>query len=298
VHSRSRNASRLRIVLHTGWRRQIRRMLSVVGLRTVRLVRIRVGDLPLGNLKAGEWRELTPKEIADLAKPVENQRKPGRRAASRLAATAKVAPNPRPVADATPNVPTTGAVPKPELLRGSVLPRSREAVGAAPRRLDATGSQGVGAPRRGATARGPSAPRPSRGLRPARPTSFASSARPRPSGGAARTSSPRAPQASQGRLARSTRPSSMSASSSRGTSAMPPRRPAPQGRPVARGPRPPIANRAPTRRLPSLTRPVVRKGAPTGPRRPVARGPQRFGRRPPPKYGSSRGPVRARIAPR
>src|SRR6185503_19531004 len=67
VHSRSRGASRLRMVLHTGWRRQIRRMLSAVGLRTVRLVRVRVGELQLGNLRAGEWRELTTKEIADLA---------------------------------------------------------------------------------------------------------------------------------------------------------------------------------------------------------------------------------------
>jgi 23S rRNA pseudouridine2605 synthase len=95
VHSRGRGASRLRMVLHTGWRRQIRRMLSAVGLRTVRLVRIRVGNLELGNLRAGEWRELTPKEIADLAKPSEAPRKPGRRAAARLAAT------PRPPAAAT-----------------------------------------------------------------------------------------------------------------------------------------------------------------------------------------------------
>ena len=276
VHSRSRGASRLRMVLHTGWRRQIRRMLSVVGLRTVRLVRVRVGDLQLGNLKPGEWRELTPKEITDLAKPVETQRKPGRRAAARLAATARIAPNPRPPSDATPNESTTGAVPKPSLR-------------AAPRRLGATGSPG---------ARGPSAPRPPRQPMAARPSAFAGSARPRPSTGRARPSSSRAPQAAAGRLPRSPRPSSVSPSSPRGASAAPARRPAPQGRPATRGPRPAIANRAPTRRLPSLTRPVVRKGAPTGPRRPVARGPQRFGRRPPPKYGTSRGPVRARIAPR
>ena len=253
VHSRSRGASRLRMVLHTGWRRQIRRMLSAVGLRTVRLVRVRVGDLQLGNLRAGEWRELTPKEIADLAKPAEAQRKPGRRAAARMAATPKSAPIPRPSSDAPPILSPTGVVPRP--------------------------TPGL------------------RAGRPTRQTALSGSARPRPSTGPARSSSQRAPQA-PGRPARSPRPSSMSSSSSRGTSAMAPRRTAPQGRLTARGPRPPIANRAPTRRLPSLTRPVVRKGAPTGPRRPVARGPQRFGRRPPPKYGASRGPVRARIAPR
>jgi 23S rRNA pseudouridine2605 synthase len=74
VVRRSRSASRLRMVLHTGWRRQIRRMLSVVGLKVTRLVRVRIGDLALGKLRTGEWRELTAKEIADLARPVERPR--------------------------------------------------------------------------------------------------------------------------------------------------------------------------------------------------------------------------------
>lgn len=277
VHSRSRGASRLRMVLHTGWRRQIRRMLSVVGLRTVRLVRVRVGDLQLGNLKPGQWRDLTPKEVADLAKPIETPRKPGRRAAARLAATPKGAPSPRPPMDApvaAPSLPASAAAPKPELRRGSVPPRSRGAVRAAPRRVGATGSQGAGAPRREATARGLSAPRPSRVRASTRPTAFAAPSRPRPSTGRARSSS------------------------GRGSSTVPPRRQAPPGRSASRGSRPPMADRAPARRLPSLTRPVVRRGAPLGPRRPAARGPQRFGRQPPPKYGTSRGPVRARIAPR
>ena len=69
VRSRSRRESRLRMVLHTGWRRQIRRMLSAVGLRTVRLVRVRIGSLAMGKLKPGEWRELTKAEVAALARP-------------------------------------------------------------------------------------------------------------------------------------------------------------------------------------------------------------------------------------
>ena len=235
VHSRSRGASRLRMVLHTGWRRQVRRMLAVVGLRTVRLVRVRVGHLQLGNLRAGEWRELTPKEIADFAKPMETARKPGRRAAARLAATPKIASTLVPAASAAPN-------PKPT-------------------------------------------------SRTVRPTSFA---------GAPRTASPRAPQAAPRGRAPSPRRLSTSSSPSRSTSTAPARRPASGGRPIApmRPGRPQIENRAPTRRLPSLTRPVVRRGAPAGPRRPPARGPQRFGRRPPPKYGTSRGPVRAKTGPR
>jgi 23S rRNA pseudouridine2605 synthase len=70
VTRRSRSASRLRIVLHTGWRRQVRRMCAAVGLKVTRLVRVRIGALTLGHLRTGEWRELTANEIRDLAKPV------------------------------------------------------------------------------------------------------------------------------------------------------------------------------------------------------------------------------------
>ena len=282
VRSRSRGASRLRMVLHTGWRRQVRRMLSVVGLRTVRLVRVRVGHLQLGNLRAGEWRELTPKEIADFAKPTETARKPGRRAAARLAATPKIAPRAQPSTNSAPIVSTTGAVPKPSQR-------------AAPRRLGATGSPGAARRAQGPLPL-PSAPRPLRPLPRTRTTSFA---------GPPRSASPaRGPKAApRGRVRSPGRPS-MSSSPSRSTPTAPARGPALGGRPIAplRPGRPQTQNRAPTRRLPSLTRPAIRRppprGAPAGPRRPPARGPQRFGRRPPPKYGASRGPVRAKTGPR
>ena len=68
VVSRRRSASRVRLVLQTGWRRQVRRMLAAVGLKVTRLVRVRIGALPLGKLRTGEWRDLTSKEIADLAR--------------------------------------------------------------------------------------------------------------------------------------------------------------------------------------------------------------------------------------
>jgi pseudouridine synthase len=66
VRSRSRAGSRLRMVLETGWRRQIRRMCSAVGLRVVRLVRLRIGGIVLGRLRAGEWRELSASEVKAL----------------------------------------------------------------------------------------------------------------------------------------------------------------------------------------------------------------------------------------
>ena len=57
---------RLRIILTEGRNRQIRRMMEAVGLRAVRLKRIRVMNVVLGELKSGSWRELTPRETDDL----------------------------------------------------------------------------------------------------------------------------------------------------------------------------------------------------------------------------------------
>jgi 23S rRNA pseudouridine2457 synthase len=50
----------LRIVLYEGKKRQIKRMLSAVGLPIVRLVRIAIGPLTLPpDLAPGQWRDLT-----------------------------------------------------------------------------------------------------------------------------------------------------------------------------------------------------------------------------------------------
>jgi pseudouridine synthase len=53
---------RFRIVLMEGKNRQIRRMVRQVGNRVVRLNRIRVADLKLGNLARGSWRYLRQDE--------------------------------------------------------------------------------------------------------------------------------------------------------------------------------------------------------------------------------------------
>ena len=55
-----------RIVLTQGLNRQIRRMCEYFGYRVKRLHRIRVMNIELGDLKPGEYRKLTPKEIAEL----------------------------------------------------------------------------------------------------------------------------------------------------------------------------------------------------------------------------------------
>jgi 23S rRNA pseudouridine2605 synthase len=53
----------LEIVLTEGKNRQVRRMCAAVGHDVLDLVRVRIGRLDLGDLAAGEWRELGPEEI-------------------------------------------------------------------------------------------------------------------------------------------------------------------------------------------------------------------------------------------
>jgi 23S rRNA pseudouridine2605 synthase len=57
---------RFKIVLQEGRNRQIRRMVQKVGHRVVRLKRIRVANIRLGNLPIGAWRHLTSKEEKTL----------------------------------------------------------------------------------------------------------------------------------------------------------------------------------------------------------------------------------------
>jgi 23S rRNA pseudouridine2605 synthase len=55
--------STYRVVLHQGWKRQIRRMVGMVHGDLTRLTRIRINKLELGNLLPGEWREVQPADI-------------------------------------------------------------------------------------------------------------------------------------------------------------------------------------------------------------------------------------------
>jgi pseudouridine synthase len=56
----------LEVVLREGRNRQVRRMLSAVGHRVRRLVRVRVGGLELGDLEAGEYRVLAEEEVRKM----------------------------------------------------------------------------------------------------------------------------------------------------------------------------------------------------------------------------------------
>jgi 23S rRNA pseudouridine2605 synthase len=57
----------LRLTIHEGRNRQVRRMCAAVGHPVVRLVRTRLGPLTDRSLKPGEWRPLTMAEVRSLA---------------------------------------------------------------------------------------------------------------------------------------------------------------------------------------------------------------------------------------
>jgi len=52
----------LRLTIREGRNRQVRRMTAAVGFLTLRLVRIAIGPISLGDLAPGQWRELNAEE--------------------------------------------------------------------------------------------------------------------------------------------------------------------------------------------------------------------------------------------
>jgi 23S rRNA pseudouridine2605 synthase len=57
----------LEIVLDEGRNRHIRRLLEAHGISVLRLIRVAIGTLVLGELAKGQWRHLTPAEVQALA---------------------------------------------------------------------------------------------------------------------------------------------------------------------------------------------------------------------------------------
>jgi len=57
----------VRVVIHEGRNRQIRRMCAAIGHPVVRLVRVRIGTLVTGSLAPGQWRPLDGDEVRALA---------------------------------------------------------------------------------------------------------------------------------------------------------------------------------------------------------------------------------------
>ncbi|TKB95656.1 MAG: pseudouridine synthase [Nitrospira sp.] len=56
----------LEIILREGLNRQVRRMTAAVGNPTLRLVRVAIGPIVLGDLNPGDWRNVTSGEISQI----------------------------------------------------------------------------------------------------------------------------------------------------------------------------------------------------------------------------------------
>jgi 23S rRNA pseudouridine2605 synthase len=74
----------LRLILREGRKRQIRETGTLIGLPVVKIIRVRIGSLRLGNLKPRQWRYLNQQELAELkgeqsAKDSKKSKKPKRR---------------------------------------------------------------------------------------------------------------------------------------------------------------------------------------------------------------------------
>lgn len=64
----------LEIVLDEGRNRHIRRLLAAQGINVLRLLRVAIGELVLGNLPKGQWRYLTDDEVRRLGGSSDNAR--------------------------------------------------------------------------------------------------------------------------------------------------------------------------------------------------------------------------------
>lgn len=63
---RQEGKCRFRLVLVQGLNRQIRRMCEALGYRVMSLIRVRIMNIQLGDLKPGHWRNLTEAELSEL----------------------------------------------------------------------------------------------------------------------------------------------------------------------------------------------------------------------------------------
>jgi 23S rRNA pseudouridine2605 synthase len=63
----SRSGAWFEVVLDEGKNRQLRRIFAAVGVDVLRLVRVAIGPLVLGDLAKGAWRILSPDEVRHLS---------------------------------------------------------------------------------------------------------------------------------------------------------------------------------------------------------------------------------------
>lgn len=63
-----KNLSRLEIVIHEGKNRQVRKMCEAIGKKVIALHRSKIGNIDVKDLKIGQWRYLTKREVDMLMK--------------------------------------------------------------------------------------------------------------------------------------------------------------------------------------------------------------------------------------
>ena len=66
----NRDTTLVKVVLHSGKNRVVRRIFGAVGFPVKRLVRTQIGPIKLGNLKPGSYRVLSQTEVRSLSKEV------------------------------------------------------------------------------------------------------------------------------------------------------------------------------------------------------------------------------------
>jgi 23S rRNA pseudouridine2605 synthase len=67
---KAKNNTWLEMTIHEGRKRQIRRMLEIIGRTALKLKRIRINGIELGKLVPGKYRYLTPEEVYRIKKEV------------------------------------------------------------------------------------------------------------------------------------------------------------------------------------------------------------------------------------
>lgn len=63
---KEKNITRVEIIIHEGRNRQVRKMFESVGKKVIALHRSKIGQIGVKDLKLGNWRYLTEKEIKSL----------------------------------------------------------------------------------------------------------------------------------------------------------------------------------------------------------------------------------------
>ncbi len=84
----------LMVTLREGRKRQLRRMVGRLGHPALRVIRVGLGPLSLGNLRRGQWRDLTPQEVEALRRAARAGAPPVRKAGAAPAVKPEAPPLP------------------------------------------------------------------------------------------------------------------------------------------------------------------------------------------------------------